>query len=156
MPMVLMALAMLAAQTVVAAASTDAWQTAKRGVARLLGRGDPERERLADQRLDETREQLQTAPPGQELEQTRASLETVWQTRLADLLEEHPDVAGDLQALLDQIQAQLPAVSVSVAGHSAAAGRDMSITASGGGVAAAVIHGDVSPPGPTHPGPAQG
>ena len=37
----LLSLASLAGQTVVTAAVTDAWATAKRGFARLLGRGDP-------------------------------------------------------------------------------------------------------------------
>ena len=36
-----MALAALAGNTVVAAAVTDAWEAARRGFARLLGRGDP-------------------------------------------------------------------------------------------------------------------
>jgi hypothetical protein len=154
MPMVLVALALLAAQTVVAAASTDAWGAAKRGVARLLGRGDSARERLAEQRLDQARDQLLAAPV-QQLDQVRADLEAVWRTRLADLLEEDPDVAGDLQALVDQIQAQLPAGSVSAADHAIAAGRDVNITASGGGMAAGIIHGNVSPPDPTGPGPAE-
>ena len=39
----LMALAALAGNTVVAAATTDAWEAARRGFARLLGRGDPDR-----------------------------------------------------------------------------------------------------------------
>ena len=154
--MVLVALALLAAQTVVAAASTDAWAAAKSGVARLLGRGDPERERLAGQRLDQARDQLQAAPPGQELDGVHAELVAVWRTRLADLLEEHPDAAGDLQALVDQVQAQLPAASVSSADHAVAAGRDVKITASGSAVAAGVIHGDVMPPGPSVPGLAGG
>ena len=34
--------------------------------------------------------------------------------------------------------------------------RDVNITASGGGTAAGVIHGNVSPPGPTRPGQAKG
>jgi hypothetical protein len=46
--------------------------------------------------------------------------------------------------------------AVSAAGHSVAAGRDVKITASNGGTAAGVIHGNVAPPGPTRPGPAQG
>ena len=37
-------------------------------------------------------------------------------------------------------------------GHAAAAGRDMNITASDGGIAAGVIHGNVAPPGSTRPG----
>jgi len=55
--------------------------------------------------------------------------------------------------LLQQIQAQLPAEMVSAADHSVAAGRDVNIAASGGGVAAGVIHGNVTP-NPTPPGPA--
>ena len=39
----LMELASLAGRTVVAAAATDAWEAARRGFARLLGRGDPDR-----------------------------------------------------------------------------------------------------------------
>ena len=54
----LMALAALAGNTVVAAATTDAWEAARRGFARLLGRGDPDRTKVAEQRLAETREQL--------------------------------------------------------------------------------------------------
>jgi hypothetical protein len=152
--MVMVALALLAAQTVVAAVSTDAWGAAKRGVAQLLGRGDAERERLAAQRLDQARDQL-AAAPGQQAEQVRADLVAVWRTRLADLLEEDPEVAGDLQALVDRIQAELPVGAVAAADHAVAAGRDVNVTASGSGVAAGVIHGDVSP-SPTRPGPAQG
>ena len=43
---------------------------------------------------------------------------------------------------------------VAASGYSVAAGRDVNITASGGGMAAGVIHGNVTP-GPTPPGPAQ-
>jgi len=148
----LMALAALAGNTVVAAATTDAWEAARRGFARLLGRGDPKQEQLAEQRLEETRQQL----TGADSEQARAALAERWAGRLADLLEEAPGVEADLRALVQEIQAALPASAVSAADHSAAAGRDMNIEASGGGIAAAVIHGNVAPPGPTDPGPAGG
>jgi hypothetical protein len=69
----LMALAALAGNTVVAAATTDAWEAATHGFARLLGRGDPDRTKVAEQRLAETREQL-TGAEGQDLEQARAVL----------------------------------------------------------------------------------
>jgi hypothetical protein len=105
--------------------------------------------------LDQTRDQLR-ATPGQELEQARADLEAVWRTRLADLLEEHMEVADELQVLVDQIRSELPASAVSASGHGVAAGQDVNITASGGAVAAAVIDGNVAPPGPTDPGPARG
>jgi hypothetical protein len=150
----LLALASLAGRTLVSAATTEAWASARKGFARLLGRDDPERSRRAEARLEETRAQLDGAPVP-ELERTRAELEAAWQTRLADLLDEYPDAAGQLQALVDQIQAQLPPGDVSAAGHGLAAGRDVNITASGGGVAAGVIHGLVAPGNPQRPGPAE-
>lgn len=148
----LIALAVLAGNTVVAAASTDAWEAAKHKLARLLGRGNPRREQLAKDRLEETRQQL-AGVSGQERETAQADLGQVWQVRLADLLAEDPAVEAELRALVEEIRAQLPAGTVSAAGHAVAAGRDVNITASPGGVAAAVIHGNVTA-GPTAPGPA--
>jgi hypothetical protein len=147
-PLGLLALAVLAGQTLVAAATTDAWESAKRGFARLLGRGNQDREALADRRLDNTREELQGVPES-EREQARTRLEAVWQTRLTDLLEEYPDAAADLQVLIDRIQAELPARAVSASGHGVAAGGDVNISASGGGVAAGTIQGNVSSSNPT-------
>ena len=125
----LIALAALAGRTVVAAASTDAWDACKRGFVRLLGRGDPEKEQRAEQRLEGTRQQL----AGTDSDQVREAQAAEWRTRLADLLQENPDAEADLRTLVQQIQAQLPAGAVSAAGHSVAAGRDVNITASGGG-----------------------
>jgi hypothetical protein len=147
-----MALAALAGNTVVAAATTDAWEAARRGFARLLGRGDPGRTKMAERRLVETREQL-TGVEGKDLEHARAALAQRWAGRMADLLEEHPDAETDLRVLVEQIRAALPARMVSAADHAVAAARDVNISASGGGVAAGVIHGTVTPPDPTRPGP---
>src|SRR4029077_20929607 len=66
--------------------------------------------------------------------------------RLADLLEEAPAIEDDLRALVEQIQAELPTGMVAAVDHSAAAGRDMNIEASSGGIAVGVIHGDVALP----------
>ncbi len=151
----LMALAPLAGQTVVTAAVTDAWEAARRGFARLLGRGDPKQTEVAERRLEETRGQL-TGSQGTDLEQARAALAAQWATRLADLLDEDPAVEADLRGLVQQIQAALPAGMVSAAHEAVAAGRDVNISASGGGVAAGVIHGNVAPPGPPGPGPVNG
>ncbi len=63
-------------------------------------------------------------------------------------------MSAELRALVEEVAAQLPAAAVSAADHSVAAGRDVNITASGGGTAAGVIHGNVTPPNPTPPGPA--
>jgi hypothetical protein len=149
----LAALAALAGRTVVAAAVTEAWTKAKAGFARLLGRGDQGRAELAERRLEETREQL-AAVTGTGLQAAQALLAAAWQTRLADLLEEDPSAAVSLQVLVAQIQAEFPAGTVTASGHGAAAGRDMSIQAAGGGVAAGTILGDVSPGNPTVLGPA--
>jgi hypothetical protein len=149
----LMALAALAGNTVVAAATTDAWEACRRGFARLLGRGDVKKAELAEQRLEETHKQLATAA-GADLERARAAQEAQWTTRLTDLLEEDPGLEAELRSLVEEIRAQLPAGVVSAADHAVAAGGDVNISAAGGGVAAGVIHGNVTPPGPTRPGPA--
>jgi hypothetical protein len=151
----LIALAALAGNTVVAAATTDAWEAARRKFARLLGRGDPKKEQLAEKRLEETRQQLDGVS-GQELEQARADLARAWQVRLTDLLEEDPGAEAELRAVVAEIRAQLPTGTVATSDHTVAAGRDVNISASQGGVAAGVIHGDVASPGPTRPGPAGG
>jgi len=149
------ALAALAGNTVVTAAVTDAWEATRIGFARLLGRGDPGKTKLAEERLVETYDQL-TQATGADLERTRAELEAQWVTRMRDLLEEDPGVEADLRTLVDEIQAQLPAGIAYAADHAVAAGRDVNIEAAEGGVAAGVIHGDVTTPGPTRPGPAKG
>lgn len=148
----LVALATLAGNTVVTAAMTDAWESARKGFARLLGRGDSARTKLAEERLAETHNQLAQAA-GAALAQTRAALAAQWVTRMADLLEEDPGVEVDLRTLVQQVQAQMPAGAVSAADHAVAAGRDVNISADHGGIAAGVIQGIVAPSGPTHPGP---
>ena len=67
----LRALAALAGNAVVAAASIETWDDIKHRLARLLGRGDPHGIRVAELRLDETREQLTTAE-GVDLERVHA------------------------------------------------------------------------------------
>ena len=147
----LIALAALAGNTVVTAATTDVWEAARRKFARLLGRGDPKKEQLADKRLEETRQQLEEVS-GRELEQAQADLARAWQVRLEDLLEEDPGIEAELRAVVEEIRAQLPAGTVTAEDHAVAAGRDVNIKATSGGLAAGVIHGDVAPSGPTRPG----
>jgi hypothetical protein len=152
---VLMALAQFAGQTVAAAAVTDVWEATRHKVARLLGRDDPSKTAVAERWLDETHLQL-TAADGADLEPVQAAAAQRWEGRFADLLDEDPGVEADLRALVEEIQAQLPAGMMSATDHAVAAGRDVNITASGGAIAAAVIHGNVAPPGPTSPGLANG
>ncbi len=150
---VLTALVQWAGQTVAAAAVTDVWESARRKFARLLGRGDARKTEVAKRWLAETREQL-TAVEGADLERARAAQAQRWEGRFADLLDEDPAAAADLRALVEEITAVLPAGVVSATGHGVAAGRDVSISADRGGVAAGVIHGNVAPPNPSGPGPA--
>ena len=150
---VLMALAQWAGQTVAAAALTDVWESARRKFARLLGRGDARKTEVAERWLTETRKQL-TALEGADLERARAAQAQRWEGRFTDLLDEDPDAEADLRALMEEIRAMLPAGVVSATDHAVAAGRDMNISADRGGIAAAVIHGNVAPPNPPGPGPA--
>jgi hypothetical protein len=152
---VLVALAQFAGQTVAAAAVTDVWEAVRGRFARLLGRGNARKAEVAERWLAQTREQLAAAAPGSDLEQVREAAAERWAGRFADLLDENPGIEAELRALVEEVASQLPAGSVSAADHSVAAGRDVNVTASGGGIAAGVIHGNVAPPDPTLPGPAQ-
>jgi hypothetical protein len=145
----LVQLAEMAAQAVVAAASTDAWAKAKAGLARLLGRGDLARAQAMEGRLEDMRGQLTTVS-GAELAARQASAAGAWQARLEDLMEDEPGLAAEMQVLVEQIRVLVPAGAVA-SGHGLAAGGNVRITASGGGTAAGVIHGSVMP-GPTGPG----
>jgi hypothetical protein len=131
------------------------WEAARGRIARLLGRGDARKGEVAERWLGQTREQLAAAAPGADLERVREAQAQRWAGRFADLLDEDPGLEAELRALAEDVAAQLPATTVSAVGHSVAAGRDVTITASGGGIAAGVIHGNVAPPGPTLPGPVQ-
>ncbi|HUZ53875.1 MAG TPA: hypothetical protein VMU94_15300 [Streptosporangiaceae bacterium] len=144
------ALAALAGNALVAAAVTDAWEDVRGKVARWFGRGrsDPAIER----RLEATRERLSAAAPG-DLERARADEAGSWRTRFADLLSDYPDAAGELDALVGEIRAVTPVIA---GDHSVGVAGDMVITADNGSVAAGVIHGDVTMPGPAQPGQAGG
>jgi len=99
------ALAALAGNTIVAAAVTDAFDGVRAKVARIFGRDKPD---LRIQwRLEETRQQLAAAGP-EDLESAQARQVRQWETRLADLLADHPDVAAELQALIAEFRPALP------------------------------------------------
>lgn len=87
------------ATTLVTAMTTDAWTSVKQGFARLLGRGDPEREEAAERRLERSRQEL-TGRTGAELERARAEQEAAWRLRLGDLLEDDPAAEAELRALI--------------------------------------------------------
>lgn len=149
---VLMALAQFAGQTVAGAAITDVWEAVRGRFARLLGRGDIRKTKVTEQWLEQTRQQLTAAGAG--LEQAQQAQAQRWAGRFADLLDEEPGMQAELRALVEEIAAQLPAAAVSAADHSVAAGRDVTIAASGAGTAAGAIHGNVAAAHPRKdPGP---
>ena len=149
---VVMGLAQFAGQTVAAAAITDMWESVRARFAQLLGRGDARRTQVAEGWLTQTREQLTAASP--DAAHAREAQAERWTVRFSDLLDEDPGVQAELRALVEDVAARLPSGAVSAADHSLAAARDVTITASGGGIAAGVIHGSVAPGNPTGPGPA--
>jgi hypothetical protein len=151
----LLVLAQWAGQTVAAAAVSDAWESARHKLARLLGRSDPKKTEVAERWLEQTHRQL-AATTGAEMEAVRAAQAERWQGRFADFLDENPDIETELRALVEEIQAELPAEVLSAADHSVAAGGNISISAASGGIAGGVIHGDVSAGNPPSPGPAKG
>jgi hypothetical protein len=149
---VLVTLAQFAGQTVAAAAITDVWEAVRGRFARLLGQGDARKTEVAERWLAQTRQQLTAA--GSDSRRLREAAAERWAGRFSDLLDEDPGLEEELRALVEEVAVRLPVGAVSAAGHSVAAGRDLRITASSGGLAAGVIHGSVAPPDPTSPGPA--
>jgi hypothetical protein len=99
-------LAALAANTVVAAAVTDAFESVRDRVARLFGRGkaDPTTER----RLEATRAELATVT-GTDAASVEAAQQVQWRVRFADLCETYPEAAKELEQLITALRTQLPA-----------------------------------------------
>ncbi|HJY58778.1 MAG TPA: tetratricopeptide repeat protein [Streptosporangiaceae bacterium] len=126
----LLALAALAGQTVVDAATTDVWQTVEHRYAQLLGRGDTEQTHLVEQWLEETREQL-AGLAGADMELIRTALAGRWAGRWADLLEENPAAEAELRARVQETQAALPAERRSVPHHAISPNGDVSTYAAG-------------------------
>jgi hypothetical protein len=74
-------------------------------VARIFGRGEPDSR--IQRRLDETRRQLAAATPTSR-GSAQATQVRQWETRLADLLADHPEAAVELQALIAEFRAAVP------------------------------------------------
>jgi hypothetical protein len=141
------ALAALAGNALVTAAVTDAWEDVRNKIARVFGRGRPDPQ--IEKRFEATRAALEAAGSPADAGKARADQTASWTARLTVLLEDHPEACGELEELVRAIRGSAAVAS----DHAVAAGRDVNITASSGGVGAGVIHGKVSV-GPTRPGPA--
>jgi hypothetical protein len=146
-------LAVVASNTLVAATVTDAWESVRHRFAMLFGRGHPDSR--TERRLEQTRVRA-TGTAAADAEQVGADLAAEWATRLKDLIADDPAAEAELRILVKEVHALLPTGVVRAAGLSVAAGRDVQVQSDRGSVAAAVIAGNVFPPGPTVPGLARG
>jgi hypothetical protein len=81
--------------------ATDAWQRTREGVASLWRRVHPERAEAVAAELDATHEDLVAARTTGDPD-TESELEAEWQGRIRRLLTARPEVAEDLQSLLDE------------------------------------------------------
>ncbi|MFF7122685.1 MULTISPECIES: hypothetical protein [unclassified Streptomyces] len=91
--------------TVVGAMATDSWTVARGGIAKLFGRRGEGRQAAIEAQLDNNAALVVRAD---DAERVRQSLLPVWQLELESLLGEHPDAAGELRELIDEIRRQLP------------------------------------------------
>jgi hypothetical protein len=101
----LAALAATGATTLVAAMTTDAWQAARSGVARLFGRDGLARQEAIEAQLAGNAALVAQAD---DAGRVRQSLVALWQLELESLLRQHPDAAEELGALVAHVQAALP------------------------------------------------
>ncbi|MDG6106123.1 hypothetical protein Daura_06470 [Dactylosporangium aurantiacum] len=99
----LMTLASAASGGLVGAAMTDAWQQIKARVAGILGRADSDRSRAIERRLDETQRELSSTPAAQ-LAPVEARHAEAWRTRIADVLEDDPDIAVELARFVEELK----------------------------------------------------
>lgn len=101
-----MALAAAGGAGVVQAVSTDAWVTFRQQLARLLGRGDSQRERVELERLDGTAAALGSVE-NVDIDLVRSRQEGAWEVRFETWLEglggrERDEVAESLRSLLER------------------------------------------------------
>lgn len=148
------ALAAVGGTAVVQAAGTDAWTGFRQRAARWFGRGNPQRESVELELLDQTAGDLESAGPA-ELEQVRSFQAAAWQARIRALLEsldgtEQDRAAEQLNSLLEQC---VPQGGVSAGQGGQAVGGNVRVIADHGSVAAWDIKGNVTLGNPPQPGP---
>ena len=153
----LVALATAGGTAVAQTAGTQAWEGFRSRMARLLGRGDGERERAELERLSRTAGELEASHTA-EAERVRLRQEAAWQTRLETLLESLSDperdrVAAEMDTLLRELAAATGAMAIGAGG--VAVGGNVEVRADHGSVAALRV-GDVTLGNPSPPVPPQG
>lgn len=99
------ALATSGATAMVAAMATDAWDSARAGVIRILRRGDGEPQPNIEAQLDA--DQTLVAEAGEGADDTRQDLVPAWRRRLLNLLKDHPEKEDELRALIVDLESSL-------------------------------------------------
>ncbi|WP_433796792.1 hypothetical protein [Actinoplanes sp. CA-252034] len=141
-------LAATGAAALVGAAATDAWGTARDGFGRLLRRRSADADPLTERRLDALAEEVEQTSPV-DRDEVRQRLIPVWQTRLADLIEEDPAIADDVAGVSGQVQARLPVSARQWVQHITAHQGGIALGAQGDGSSVHVhYHSDEAPPRP--------
>jgi hypothetical protein len=102
----LAALAAAGGTALVNAMVTDGWEGIRKRFARLLGRGNDKEVEAATARLERSHAML-AGLSGPDREKAQAEQAVVWRTRLGDLLEDYPEVEGELRTLVAEVQAQV-------------------------------------------------
>ncbi|MFF0143547.1 hypothetical protein ACFYRN_45090 [Streptomyces sp. NPDC005227] len=130
-------LARSAGTTMVTLMATQAWEATRDGLVGLWQRLQPARAEAVRGELEASRAELLLAREAGDNE-SEAELATEWQGRIRRLLLAHPEVAVDLQSLLDELAPQLPQqpavveirqrAEASGSGRVYQAGRDQHIT----------------------------
>ena len=110
-----------AGTTVVALMATEAWQAARNHVVDLWRRVQPGRAQATAVQLDASHEDALAAGAADD-QQTLGELRAQWQGFFRRLLAAHPEAAGELRALLDQLRpADVPGPPA-IAQHATASG----------------------------------
>ncbi|MEV0483343.1 hypothetical protein AB0I69_22395 [Streptomyces sp. NPDC050508] len=126
-------LAMTGSTTIVTAMATAAWQSTRDGTARLFRRmGRAQQEAIEDQLNANAARVAQAEGPATDV---RQCLVPLWRRELAELLQQHPDAAGELRALISHAQDELPSAQYDYV---------QNITAHIGGRAFGVQDGDLN------------
>jgi hypothetical protein len=143
----LMSVAAAGGSAFVGAATTDTWQGARNGIVRLFGHGGQRRRDAAERWAEQTATVIEQAPEN-ERTAIRDRLAVTWHQRLADLVEEYPELGEELQSWVEQVQAQLPAAQQTWANTFIARGHATQYNAPGGSI---TVTNQNSLPGPMGP-----
>ncbi|MFF2353363.1 hypothetical protein ACFVVL_26670 [Kitasatospora sp. NPDC058115] len=112
--------------------ATTAWNSARSGTLRLFHRSGPEEQRALEVQLDR---EAAVVSQDEDPESARLDFAGGWRRQLAALLREHPEAEVELRALVESVQAQLPAAeNTRWTQNISATGHGMAIGAQGGNV----------------------